>query len=307
MPELPEVHTTVHGINKEVSGLTIRDVWTSYKSKFHTGKPNIKDPEYFKTFRKKCIGASITHAERIGKNVLIHLSNKKTILVHMKMTGHFLYGKYKKKGKKEQEWIAEESGALRDDPYNKYVRLVFTLSNGKHLAFSDLRKFGKVFIFDTKHSHAVEDLMHLGPDPLTREFTIKDFIHRLCTQPRKPVKQVLMDQHVISGIGNIYSDEMLWMAGIHPLSIPSAIPKPQFKKLFASMKKVLKQGINFGGDSDSDYRNIYGERGNFQHTHNTYRKTGKPCPKRACDGIIERIKVGGRSCHYCRTHQIHYS
>src|SRR4051794_28495006 len=94
MPELPEVQTTVNGLNAEVKGLKVTDIWTNYKSNFHKGKENVKDPPYFRVFKKNAIGQKITHASRQGKNVLIHLSNKKTILVHMKMTGHFLYGKY---------------------------------------------------------------------------------------------------------------------------------------------------------------------------------------------------------------------
>jgi len=115
-----------------------------------------------------------------------------------------------------------------------------------------------------------------------------------------------MDQEIISGIGNIYSDEMLWSAGIHPLSVASKIPLPQLKLLYKAMLEVLHKGIDFGGDSDSDYRNIYGERGKFQHKHNAYRRTGQPCPKRNCDGTIRRLVIGGHSAHFCDKHQINW-
>lgn len=301
MPELPEVQTTVNGLNAEVKGKKITDVWTDYRSNFHIGKNNIKNPEYFTEFKKDVVGTTITRAARQGKNILIHLSNGKTMLVHMKMTGHFLYGKYLFDG---TAWRPAEEGPLHD-PFNRFVHLVFTLSNAKHLAFSDLRKFGKVFIFDTENEATIEDLMHLGPDPLIDNFTYAVMKKQLMLRPNGKIKQVLMDQHVISGIGNIYSDEMLWASDIHPLSIVANIPEAALKKLYRAMRTVLSKGIDFGGDSDSDYRNIHGEAGAFQHRHNAYRRTGKPCPRKD-GGIIRRLVVGGRSGHFCDQHQTLY-
>ncbi len=312
MPELPEVQTTVNGINDEVTGLKIIDVWTDYRSHFHKGKDNIKNPRYFETFKKRVVGAKITKAERQGKNILVHLSNKTTMLVHMKMTGHFLYGRYELTPIKSEDGTTAEmwqpflkTGPLRD-PFNKYIHLVFTLSNKKHLAFSDLRRFGKVFLFETENAHTLEDLMYLGPDPLSKGFSASTLKERLLTKPRGMIKQVLMDQHVVSGIGNIYSDEILWASGIHPLSIIRNLPEEKIKLMWKYSQEILKKGINFGGDSDSDYRNIYGEPGKFQNKHNAYRRTGKPCPKRGCNGTIERLKVAGRSAHYCNVHQVIY-
>jgi formamidopyrimidine-DNA glycosylase len=307
MPELPEVQTTVNGVNSEVRGLTITDVWTDYRSVFHANKQNIKNPEYFTHFKTDVLGAKVLNATRRGKNVLIHLSNPSTgsvqdgntILIHMKMTGHLLYGLYTLEHGK---WLPKEKNGPLADPYNRHIHLVFTLSNKKHLAFADLRKFAKVFVFKTKDEHAVLDLMHLGPDPLSKELTYKTFKERLLKRPGGRIKPILMDQTLISGIGNIYSDEILWAAGVHPESKPAKIPEPQFKKMFAASKAILKKGINFGGDSDSDYRNIYGEKGKFQSRHNAYRRTGKPCPKKD-SGIIQRKMIAGRSGHFCNKHQ----
>jgi formamidopyrimidine-DNA glycosylase len=305
MPELPEVQTTVDGLNAEVKGLKIRDIWTDYKSHFHKGKENIKNPEYFNTFKKTAIGTTITRASRQGKNVLIHLSNNKTVLVHMKMTGHFMYGDYRY-DPKAKAWKPKAASGPLLDPYNKFIHFVIEFTNKKHLVFSDLRKFGKIFAFDTSSIHAIEDLLNLGPDPLSKDFTYSVFKERLGIKKSGKIKQVLMDQHIISGIGNIYSDEMLWKSGIHPLSDIHAIPEQELKKLYKAMREILAKGIDFGGDSDSDYRNIYGEPGKFQHTHNAYRKTGQKCPKPGCPGIIKRIKVGGRSAHFCSVHQKRY-
>jgi formamidopyrimidine-DNA glycosylase len=306
MPELPEVQTTVNGLNNEVQGLVITDVWTDYNSSFHAGKNNIKNPQYFKQFKKDLIDTKITNAERHGKNVLVHFGNGLTMLVHMKMTGHFLFGNYIY-DKKQNTWQPKQAQGPLRDPFNKYIHLVFSFSNGTQLVFSDLRKFGKVFLFPTNSTHTIGDLMHLGPDPLTPEFTLDVFKRQLNKKPKGKIKQILMDQHIISGIGNIYSDEMLWKAGIHPLSVTAQIPEKNLKELYKAGKEVLAQGIDFGGDSDSDYRNIYGEPGKFQHTHNAYRKTGKPCSKKGCKGTIKRLKVGGRSAHFCDTHQKLYA
>ena len=115
-----------------------------------------------------------------------------------------------------------------------------------------------------------------------------------------------MDQSVVAGVGNIYSDEALWLSGIHPTSIVSKIPEKKLKELLKAVIAVLKKGIDFGGDSTSDYRQIDGTRGKFSGQHNAYRLTGKPCKKRGCSGVITRIIVGGRSAHFCSVHQKHY-
>lgn len=324
MPELPEVHTTVQGLNEVLHGLSITDVWSGYKSAAHAGKDNIKNPLYFKKFRAAVVGAKFVSATRRGKNVLVHVRAKggsakssgasdNTILIHMKMTGHLLYGRYEF-SRSHNIWRTKDTGPLQD-PFNQHIRLVFTLSNGKHLAFSDLRKFAKVFVTPTAGLDHTPDLAHLGPDPLSRDFTLALFKKRLAVRPRGKIKQMLMEQDEVAGIGNIYSDEILYESGVHPLSIVGKIPVAKLAKMHAAAKLMLKRGIDFGGDSDSDYRNVYGEPGKFQHKHSVYRRTGKPCPKkvgasrngRACGGIIERLKIGGRSAHFCPIHQTLFS
>src|SRR3989338_1498691 len=297
MPELPEVQTTVNGINKKLKGLTIRDVWTDYGSPFHTDKKNIKDSRYFLHFKKAVGGATISHATRRAKNILIHLLNNKTILIHMKMTGHLLYGAYSF-NKSANAWVASGEGPLKD-PRNKFIHLVFTLSNGKYLAFSDMRKFGKVFVEDSEKIETHRDLAQIGPEPLTKEFTLQIFKDQIKKKPNRKIKQVLMDQSVVAGVGNIYSDELLWLSSVHPASTVKKIPSSHMKKIYLSLIEVLKKGIDFGGDSMSDYRNLEGERGRFQHTHNAYRLTGQRCKRDGCGGIITRIKIGGRSGHFC--------
>jgi len=303
MPELPEVQTTVDGINTYIKGKTITDVWTDIAVDSPTlpsHKNSIKSKSFFTLFKKGVLGAKVTGAERRAKNIFIHLNNGNSIWVHMKMTGHLLYGRYALMTK---EWVPsteEKNDALRD-PFNKYLHTVFTLDNNKHLALSDVRKFAKVTLVKT--SELPEIYKDFGPEPLEKTFTFSLFQHQINKRSTRPVKEVLLDQKIIAGIGNIYSDEALWIAGIHPLRKVADIEEFEMKLLYKGVIDALKKGINFGGDSTSDYRDINGKRGSFQGKHEAYRRTGQPCRKRGCTGTIERITFSGRGAHFCDTHQ----
>jgi len=297
MPELPEVQTTVNGLNKVLPRLKIVSVWSAYESPHYIGKENIKDKKYFIRFKKNILNSPVLGAERKGKNILIHLKNGFTILIHMKMTGHLLYGQYQKS---KNQWLAKDEGPLQD-PFNRWVRLIFTLSNKKHLALSDMRKFAKVMYIETKELENHPDIETLGPDALKIPF--KKFKEALQSKPNGRIKNVLMDQNLIAGIGNIYSDEVLWRVSIHPETAIKKIPEKKLKEIWTWSKKLLKKGLRLGGDSTSDYRNVQGERGKFQAHHRVYRRKGEKCQKPRCQGEIERKVVGGRSAHFCNKHQ----
>lgn len=303
MPELPEVHTTVEGISSTAVGKKITDVWTDLYSKDKRFAGSIKNPSFFKELKKRSLGAKIVKSERRAKNILIHLSNNETILVHMKMTGHMMYGKYDY-NKKTNSWSPHKSSSdsLRD-PYNRFIHFVISLDNGQHLVLCDSRKFAKVTIEKTDKIFTSKHLKDLGPEPLEKNFTQKDFKERISKKPSWPIKKALLDQTLVVGIGNIYSDEMLFLSNIRPDRFVRNIKDSEYKDIFMAMKKVLKKGIDFGGDSMSDYRNIYGERGAFQHRHNAYRRTGEKCTKKGCPGTIIRKVIAGRSGHYCDKHQ----
>ncbi len=298
MPELPEVTTTVKGLNEVLPKLSITDVWTDYfHNTKHGKKDTIKNETYFKKFKKEIIGAKFIEAERRGKNILIHLSAGKTILIHMKMTGHLLYGKYSWDGIR---WTSTEK--LLAAPLNQFIHLIFCLSNGKYLAFSDMRKFAKVFLFETKKRDSIADLSLLGPEPL-QNFSSKEFSKQLDMRPEGKIKTVLLDQTIVAGIGNIYSDEILWQAGIHPERKVKTIPSGKREDMWKAMKKILTASIRMGGDSMGDYHNVRGERGSFHNTRKVYRRTKEKCLKKGCGGIIQRKIVGGRSAHFCSIHQ----
>lgn len=287
MPELPEVHTTVEGLKTVIIGKTIKSVWSDfYKNTAHGGRQNIKNKKYFDKFKKIVTDAKIKSLERIGKNILINLNNDHTILVHMKMTGCLMYKK---------------------DTKEKYLHLYFTFKSGDYLLLSDLRKFASVTIEKTDELHLHPDLPKLGPDPLDPKFTTKKLQELIQKQKTTPIKSALLNQQALAGIGNIYSDEILWATSIHPLSLSNKIPEKKFLEIFKSMQKILKFSIKHGGDSKSDYRNAFGQKGGFQNFHQVYGKKGVECPKINCKGIIERMVVKGRSAHFCPDHQIKHT
>jgi formamidopyrimidine-DNA glycosylase len=307
MPELPEVQTTVNGLKNTVIGLHIIDVWSDYNSAYFEGSSNIKDPKYFSYFKKEITGQKIVDVNRRAKNILIHLENRQIILVHMKMTGHLLFGEYKFdrtifEKDKTKPWIPIKPESLKD-PFNRHIHFVLTFSNSKRLALSDSRKFAKVTLIDEKTMYESEHLKDIGPEPLSKDFTFERFKTRISLRPNGKIKQVVTDQKIIAGIGNIYADESLWRASIHPLEQVHNISLVKLKKLFKAIKQTLSKGIDFGGDSMSDYRNIHGEKGRFQEQHYAYQKTGTKCTKRGCGGTIVRIVIGTRSAHFCNKHQ----
>lgn len=304
MPELPEVETTKRGLEKTILGLVIKDVWTDLSTKDKRKNDTVANPKYFKVFKKEVLNKKVISIERRAKNILINLSGNKTILVHMKMTGYLFYGK---------------------DPKIKFAHVVFTLSNKHFLVFSDMRKFGKITLLASRQEEknfeggrfqpkagvmpknnfppAGKVLSELGPEPLEKQFAIENFKLRINKKTNGKIKTVLMDQSIVAGIGNIYSDEILWRAGVHPERKISTLKDSELKLIFKAIKETLAKGIDFGGDSMSDYKNIYGLPGKFQLHHEAYRRTGEKCRKPHCKGIIKRKVINGRSAHFCSVHQ----
>jgi formamidopyrimidine-DNA glycosylase len=301
MPELPEVHTTVTGLQTVLPGLSFEDVWSDMWSTSKLAKNTIKDKSYFPYFKKYALSQKVLQVRRRAKHILIDLENGFTVIMHMKMTGHIMYGEYvenKKYNGREWLWLPVTKTGPLNDPYNRHIHVVFSLSNGKHLVFCDSRKFGTIVVEKTDTLHK-ERLAHLGPEPLETTFTQNNFKERLMKSPTRAIKTVLMDQKIVAGIGNIYSDEMLHRAHILPTRTPKSLTTNEYKLLFNAMKEVLGRGIDFGGDSTSDYRNIKGERGAFHENHLVYLRTKQKCLTKKCPGIIQKKTIGGRSAHFC--------
>jgi formamidopyrimidine-DNA glycosylase len=285
MPELPEVETIVRGLRKKVLQRTFLDVWTDFEKM-------IKKPKNFQLFKNLLRGKKIEKIWRRGKNIIFELKGGWSLLIHQKLTGHLLLGKWKKEN---NTWKAQIKGPLQEDPMNRFLHLIFWLDKGLQLALSDLRKFAKVELWKKEELEKSEEFKNLGPDPLEKSFTFEKFKNSL---PRKgKIKQVLMDQKILSGIGNIYSDEILWAAKIHPLKEISKLSLADLKKIYLAIKDILKKAIKLRGTSISDFRDIEGKKGRFEMFLKVYQKEGEKCSR--CNSPIKRIKIGGRSAHFC--------
>lgn len=282
MPELPEVETTVRDLRKKILGRRIEDVWTDFPKM-------IKKPKTFERFKKELKNGKIQKIWRKGKNILFGLSRYKTLLIHQKLTGHLLLGKWQKRGSRWQPPPGPLSAKV-----NTYIHLLFTFDNGQQLALSDLRKFAKAEVLS--ENELKKELSSLGPEPLEKDFTPERF--KQCLREKKgKIKQVLMDQSVIAGIGNIYSDESLWRAKVHPLKEVSQLSEKELKNIYQALRKVLSLAINLCGESISDYRTPSGETGFFDKARKVYRREGEKCNR--CGATIKRIKLAGRSAHFC--------
>ncbi len=213
------------------------------------------------------------------------------------MTGHFLVGEWDIR-KREGKIIAipKTNGPISSDKYNNYVRAIFYLDNGWQLGLSDLRKFSKIMLGTPQEIETSNDLKQLGPDALSKEFNA-DYLYGVLQKRKKPVKPVLLEQGVVSGVGNIYGDEALFIAKINPLKKSNTLSRRQAMTLADAIKSVLKKSLRLRGTSSSDYRDTYGEKGGYHKVRLVYDREGEPC--RVCKTPIKRIKIGQRSSHYC--------
>lgn len=275
MPELPEVEIIVTGLRKEVVGRTFSDVWTDTES--------LVKQDSFDNFRKKIIGRKIASIKRRGKNILLFLDDDNILLIHQKISGHLLIGKWKFE---DNKWIAP-AGPLSDDRVNTYLHMVFSLDDGRQIALSDQRKFAKIELIKDAN-------FDLGIEPLEIDFISFKEIFR---KKRGKIKQLLMKQEFIAGIGNIYASEILYRSNIHPEEDASNLDEKDLKNIYNSMQFILKEAIRLNGDSFSDFRDINGRRGGFQSIMKVYQKHGKECER--CGTKIVRINLGGRGTFFC--------
>ena len=306
MPELPEVETIARGLNRKLKGRKITGLWTDWPKYFSArgGFPSGGGRSRGEAaFRRHLVGKSITGVSRRAKNIFIHLSDNHLLLIHQKMTGHLMVGKWKpfKNQKVEerwqnQKWIPDPPRGPLMDPMNRFIRLIFFLDNGTMLALSDLRRFAKVVCGPRTEILNAEDIKKLGPEPLQPDFTFKKF-SALFKGKRGRLKQVLTDQNFISGVGNIYADEILWVARIHPLKKVENLKEKYLRTIFGAMKKILRKALRLRGTSIDDYRDAAGRRGGYDQVRYVYQREGEACPR--CGAKIKRLKIGGRSAHFC--------
>jgi len=251
-------------------------------------KKIVKRPSSFTSFQKLIKGLKIKKISRKGKNIIFYLSENYSLLIHQKLTGHLLYGQWEKVGR---NWLAKGNSEL-NEKINSYIHFLFFLDNGKMIALSDLRKFAKIEL--GRAGEIEKELKAIAPDPL--EMSFSEFKKRISGK-RLKIKQVLMEQSVISGIGNIYSNEALFSAKINPFREANKLSVKELKKLYLAIRKILSLSIRLQGDSFSDYRLPSGKKGEFHKMVKVYRRQNKKCFY--CGSVIKKGEIGGRSVYFC--------
>lgn len=292
MPELPEVQTVVDDLNKKIKGSLIVDFWTDW------AKSIKKDS--LASFKKKIKNRKVSKVERRAKNILIYLDDEQVMLVHLKMTGHLLFKTQKLRNKRQ---INDKENYF-NDKVNGYIHHIWYFENSKKqkstLEFSDLRKFGKIQLFKNKQELLKEkSFVELGEEPLDKNFDLRKFKELLMKKPKMSVRNFLMDQKIIVGIGNIYVSEIMFEAGVHPGRVVESLTEKEIKDLLKFIRKILEKAIELRGTSDSDYRDTSGAPGGFQKVLKVYNRENEKCKRRGCSGIVKREKFNQRSAYFC--------
>jgi formamidopyrimidine-DNA glycosylase len=271
MPELPEVETIRRDLEGLITGRRITGV--TIAPEYGKPVPVLKAIDEA-TFREGVVGARIEAVERRGKYLAMRLDTGALIVVHLRMTGVLLHRR-------------------PDTPLERFLRLTLHLDDGHELRFTDMRKFGGFWLLD---DFADASKTGLGPEPLSDDFTAAVLAVALANR-KAPVKSILLDQKHIAGIGNIYADEACYAACIDPRRLGADVKPDEVVMLHQAVRDVLQFGVESRGASFKDYKDVAGEQGSMHMHVKVFRRTGKPCY--TCDTLIERVKLGGRSTHFC--------
>lgn len=290
MPELPEVETIASDLDKKIKRLTITDFKVLNES-----TPRLRPLLNFveSDFKSKIVGLKIKKVGRRAKHIVIEIDGQ-YLLIHLKMTGQLVYEEKKPESVKIIAGGHPITDIGRVLP-NKFTRVSIKFDNNAHLFFNDIRRFGWLKIFSKKEYLEFEK--SLGVEPLSADFTLKKFEQILDKKKRSTIKQAILDQKHISGIGNIYADESLFLAGIKPSRIVATLDKVEIKKVWSAIPKILRLSIKNRGTSFSDYVDLSGKRGNFIKLLKVYGRKGEKCFK--CEGVISKTVIGGRGTHWC--------
>jgi formamidopyrimidine-DNA glycosylase len=315
MPELPEVETIRRGLEGLIVGAEIMGV-------------EVRLPKMVLGEVQRVKGAKVQSVRRRGKGLLIDLDNGYSMAIHVKMTGQLIYRRVSRvprvsrvggKSAVETKNLHPVLAAPEELP-GKHTHAIFRLrhpelvsgsqempkqvrhdnnSRDAFLFYNDIRQFGWIRIVRTEEAENLPFFRSLGPEPL--HTLTREHFNTILSRSKAPIKQVLMDQSRLAGVGNIYANDALFRAGIHPLRPASDLSPDEITKLFEAVEYVLTEGIKAGGASEENFVNALGEKGFYQERFLVYKKTGKPCKR--CGTLIERIVVGGRGTFYCPTCQ----
>ena len=267
MPELPEVETVRRGLEKLILGKKISNIDIRYPKMIKTDLPE---------FQKEMPGQVIQSMGRRGKYLLFYLSDN-VLISHLRMEGKYFY--------------------YPDQvPERKHAHVLIYFEDGGTLVYEDVRKFGTMELLAPELLDAYFVSKKLGPEPTEQDFDLEIFIGAL-KKSKKPIKSHLLDQTLVAGLGNIYVDEVLWRAKVHPSRTSNSLSAQEARKVHDQTIEVLGQAVEKGGSTIRTYTNAFGEDGTMQDFHQVYDKAGQACSR--CGSIIEKIQLGGRGTHFC--------
>lgn len=282
MPELPEVETVRRGLQELIIGRTVIRVDHDTPKSFPNASADVQ---------QFLVNASITDARRRAKVLMIDLSSEYTLVIHLKMTGQLVYRGETVFG------AGHPNVSLIGQLPDRSTRVTIEFVDGSKLFFNDQRKFGWVRLLPTLEVSNIDFMKKVGPEPLEADFTAGEFAGRFSRRAKTSIKAALLDQTVVAGVGNIYADESLWGAKIHPKRLVGTITPDEFELLYTELRAVMNLAIEKGGSTDKNYVNAEGKRGSYMDFARVFRREGQACPR--CQNEIIKFKAAGRGTHIC--------
>lgn len=296
MPELPEVETVTRGLRFLLPGKKISNVTFCYeKAVLIENRQGHFVPNHNDILRL-LDNSTVVSVERRAKHIIVGLDNNYSMIIHLKMTGQMVIRGQKNFG------AGHPNNSLVGNLPDNSTRVIFDFTDGTVLYFNDQRKFGWIKLVPTIRVSDQDYFKSIGPEPLNPLFDAENFIRQLRRRNKSKIKPVLLDQTIIAGVGNIYADESLWAAGIHPETPVEKISETQLNTLFNELRKVLQVSIDNGGSTDKNYVDVSGKRGSYLQFANVFRRQNTPCPR--CGRTITKLKVAGRGTHICPSCQV---
>lgn len=282
MPELPEVETVRRGLHELIIGKVV-------KQELHdTDKGFPNTPSDVSAF---LLGATIIDVRRRAKVLMIDLSSGYSLVVHLKMTGQLVFVGDTRFG------AGHPNDSLIGELPDKSTRVSLLFADGSALYFNDQRKFGWMKLMPTVEIPNMKFMQKVGPEPLEDDFTPQQFMQRFQRRAKTSIKAALLDQSVVAGVGNIYADESLWGAKLHPLRMVGSLTEEEFTALYHELRAVMNLAVQKGGSSNHTYVNAEGKKGSYMDFARVFRREGLPCER--CGTIIEKTRVAGRGTHIC--------
>jgi len=283
MPELPEVETVRLGLARLLPGREIIKVDFDWPKSFPNADTDVQ---------KFLIGAEVVAIARRAKVLLIELSTKYSLVIHLKMTGQLVF-----RSRRENFGAGHPNDSMVGELPDKSTRVTLTFADGSRLFFNDQRKFGWMRLIPTTEVAELDFFKKVGPEPLSADFTWQTLHDRLMRRQNTSVKAALLDQTVLAGVGNIYADESLWGAKIHPAMLVRSLSARHFHNLYDELTYVLRLAIEKGGSTDKNYVDAEGKRGSYLSFARVFRREGQACPR--CGTTIIKTRVAGRGTHLC--------